>query len=76
MEGHTLITAADDVCASAQIIFRPIALMANMKEVHCRTRRQHHHKLLMQCGGKGGGADNVLTSNGRELMCIRKEYGL
>lgn len=48
MEGHTLITTADDVCASTYIIVSPVALMANMEKVRCKTRRQYHHKLLMR----------------------------
>lgn len=43
MEGHTLITTADDVCASIQITFSGITQMADMMKVHYRTRRQYHH---------------------------------
>lgn len=62
MEGHTLITAADDVCASTQITFSPIAPMANMK---CIVE-QRDSIITVDI------ANNVLTSNGTGLMSVRK----
>ena len=62
MEGHTLITTADDVCASTQITLRPIKpMMADMKEVHV----EQGDSIITV-------ANNVLTSIGTGLMSVRK----
>lgn len=43
MEGHTLITTSDDVCASDEITFSATVPMAHEMKVHYRTRRRYHH---------------------------------
>lgn len=63
MEGHTLITV-DDVCASTQITFSPIAPMAVTKKVLCRTTQAIDAVDIAN--------NNVLTSTGTRLMSGRK----
>lgn len=68
MEGHTLITAADDVCASTQITFCLIAAMANVKQLHYRRRQAASSHAIDAVDF----VNNVLANNGNGLMSSRK----
>ena len=66
MEGHTLITAADDVCASTQITFNPIAPNGRNDESALWNKETASSRRIDAVDI----ANNVLTSDGTGLMRV------